>query len=448
MRKHVVKLFAIILLLILFVGVFSACNSLDTQFEFEMSEDGYTITKYIGNGGVVKIPEKYKGVLVTEIGERAFSGSAITEITVPINIKKVGFAAFENCNSLHTITTATLAGFGNLSLEYEYDTFKWWFGYLKKQKMELPQPTTINITSGGTLYRDVFLDMKNLKEVNFIDSNSNQIPANAFHGTGLEKITFAKKIQYVGYYAFQGAALKEVDFLGEVVEIGDYAFSGCDMKELVLPNTLKKLGKGAFFACSELESIVFEGTIDEIKERTFEYCGVIEKLVIPDGVKVFEDYAFYRTTIKELILPQTLKSIGKYAIEVDGELVIPASVETLNEESIHAQKVTFASGSKLKDIPFMAIIFNSKERNCELTIPSSVETMFCCQGGIVAYNGEESPADRDLVLEKVYFENANGWYLKTYDEVIPVSEDILSDAKKAADFMNENKYYYILTRNP
>jgi len=60
-----------------------------------------TITKYIGNAGIVRIPEKINGLPVTEIGDGAFANSrTLREVYVPNGVNKIGNGAFSNCPNL------------------------------------------------------------------------------------------------------------------------------------------------------------------------------------------------------------------------------------------------------------------------------------------------------------------------------------------------------------
>ena len=99
-------------------------------------------------------------------------------------------------------------------------------------------------------------------------------------------------LESIGKYAFSDSyALEEVKFGSGLKTIGDYAFlNNSLLKKAVLNEGLTELGKGAFENCYLLSEVNIPTTLTEIKESTFDY-----------------------TTIKSLVLPQNIKSVGKYA---------------------------------------------------------------------------------------------------------------------------------------
>ena len=60
----------------------------------------YSIIGYEGNETDLVLPETYKGMPVTEVGDRAFKGSNITSITIPNSITAIGTEAFADCADL------------------------------------------------------------------------------------------------------------------------------------------------------------------------------------------------------------------------------------------------------------------------------------------------------------------------------------------------------------
>lgn len=89
-------------------GVCTLCgNEADYVFVINDSLDGYIIagTGPAFRGGDVKLPSKHNGLPVDEIGDRAFlsTKNAITSLTVPKSIKKIGYKAFSEQKSLTSV---------------------------------------------------------------------------------------------------------------------------------------------------------------------------------------------------------------------------------------------------------------------------------------------------------------------------------------------------------
>ena len=65
------------------------------DYLYETNNGTITITKYIGPGGTVNIPDRIHGLLVTSIGECAFDGCTnLTYPTIPNGITTIGGWAF------------------------------------------------------------------------------------------------------------------------------------------------------------------------------------------------------------------------------------------------------------------------------------------------------------------------------------------------------------------
>ncbi len=75
------------------------------EYTYTEDESGNTaISSYNGEEPVVSIPSELDGTTVTEIGENAFAGTAVTEVEVPATVTKICTCAFANCTELTSIT--------------------------------------------------------------------------------------------------------------------------------------------------------------------------------------------------------------------------------------------------------------------------------------------------------------------------------------------------------
>lgn len=72
------------------------------DYTYRKLEDGsLEITKYDGNDTELVIPEKLDGIIVTKIGEHAFSNCKIlTGVIIPESVVSIGAGAFSGCNNL------------------------------------------------------------------------------------------------------------------------------------------------------------------------------------------------------------------------------------------------------------------------------------------------------------------------------------------------------------
>ena len=106
----------VFLLLLLALPIAVKAQSTDTTSGFTYTTDGkaITITRYIGSGTVVAIPEKINGLPVTAIGDRVFFFSRLTHIEIPNNVTSIGQQAFCTSTKLTSLTIpASITNIGN-----------------------------------------------------------------------------------------------------------------------------------------------------------------------------------------------------------------------------------------------------------------------------------------------------------------------------------------------
>ena len=111
-----------------------------------------------------------------------------------------------------------------------------------------------------------------------------------------------------------------------VVSIGDCAFSGCiGLANVTIPDSVTNIGDGVFSDCDGLESILVSMRNANYKsvnglllsdDGKILICGVNGDVVVPDGVVIIGDYAFYGFTgLTSITIPNSVRSIGNGAFE-------------------------------------------------------------------------------------------------------------------------------------
>lgn len=135
------------------------------------------------------IPDTYKGLPVTEIGEKAFAFEYdIVSIYVPDSVKIIGNEAFDDCRNLESLRLSN-----NLEV--------------------IPYRMT-----------------RNTKITSIIIPNSvKRIEANSFCTMPIKEITIPDSVEYIGYKAFDLCwKLENVTIGKNIQEIQPYAFSTCE----------------------------------------------------------------------------------------------------------------------------------------------------------------------------------------------------------------------------
>ena len=87
--------------------------------------------------------------------------------------------------------------------------------------------------------------------------------------------------------AFDSTGIKEITIPASVKLIGKWAFYGTAIEEITIPASVKKIGESAFEECTSLESISFEGTMEQWNAISFGNCVFVavpcEIIVCSDG---------------------------------------------------------------------------------------------------------------------------------------------------------------------
>ena len=190
----------------------------------------------------------------------------------------------------------------------------------------------------------------------------------------LRDVKLPSTLTMIGAGAFQGCGmLKYVELPDSLTNINPYAFYGCNsITDLEIPVNVRRIGSGAFGNCIALENVYFNadlvkktsekgeifkdsglikgikvvigkdvreipsymfgaeskywgakefinvisvefeegGKCTVIREGAFQYCNKLTAINIPSTVTEIQDFAFFRCSIKDVKLPETVKRVG------------------------------------------------------------------------------------------------------------------------------------------
>lgn len=114
--------------------------------------------------------------------------------------------------------------------------------------------------------------------------------------------------------------LDKLDIPDNINKIVGSAFAASSIKEVSLPRYLKheNLGAYIFDRCIQLSKVTFkDNSLTAIPVGMFANCSSLKNIDLPNKLQFIGTSAFMDTDIKEIILPETLVSIGAYAFNPD-----------------------------------------------------------------------------------------------------------------------------------
>lgn len=280
--------------------------------------------------------------------------SSLKSLEIPAIVESVGTGAFDNSDSLQTITMkpmtppvcdGNIGGNSQKRLNvpdgsfHAYRIASQWSGCAIVP--ETPVELTVNVVDAGELGRIVLDEAGYLQEVNkltvtgelnnddwasiknmtnliSIDMSgvlNTSVPDYQFDGKwALEEAVISNKCTYIGREAFSETGLKEVIIPEGVETVGDEAFSRCKkVTSVEMPNSVIAVGSYAFYGCNALKNVKLSESMSEISSNMLTYTA-IEEIDIPASVTIINRYAFNGcASLTSLVCPSSLKVIEEYA---------------------------------------------------------------------------------------------------------------------------------------
>ena len=323
------------------------------NWSYELNDDGTAIlTSYHGRDAIPEIPSEIDGYTVTALGKELFANNTrIKEAAIPTSVTTLGAGIFSGCSELTTVT---------LHDEIKTIPETAFNGCANLKSIRLPE----GLTSIG---RNAFGGCTSLNAINFPESLTS-ISSEAFSNcSALSEITFSKNLRSLGTHAFRGTPwLNQQE--GQFVIIGNgilVKYNGNE--ELVeVPAGVTQITDAFENNIFPLEIILPE-SLTSIGPNAFSGCRSLEVIDIPEKVRSIGESAFRGCShLPKIDLPASLTSIGTGAFQSCSaldQIIIPEGVKSL-------PSLAFANCDKLRT----------------LSIPESVERI---SQDIILYSGVE-----------------------------------------------------------
>ncbi len=383
-------------------------------FEYSLDGEGNaTITSYKGNATVVNIPETIDGHKVVAIAKKVFSSKKfIRSVDISDSVTNIGDEAFVNCYNLSEVKLSeSLARLGERVFSNSSIT-------------EVTLPKTLEDCESGytnldyTGYDGPFSDCENLKTVIFEEGTTKIAPrvlagcksvttvsipetvtsigSKAFGMCeNISKIKMPDTVTSIGFAAFYGcSSLTDINISKSLTWLGERVFSNSGITEATLPKTLEECESGyenldytgydgPFSDCANLKTVIFEEGTTKIAPRVLAGCKSVTTVSIPESVTSIGSKAFGMCeNISKIKMPDTVTSIGFaafYGCSSLTDINISKSLTWLGERVFSNSGIT------------------------EATLPKTLEE---CESGYenLDYTGYDGPFSDCANLKTVIFE--------------------------------------------
>ncbi len=368
------------------------------------------ILDYDTKGGLdVVIPKKIKGVKVLRIGNYSFMDKGLESVIIPEEVKEVGAYAFMNNNlkEIHIPESVKSIGF---------------------RAFESNKITRVNLLNNKLTLEGFVFNINNIQEVIYndkIESMSvnffgNKLTVQNIKNYPSDKADDFMYIFYLDYndeiiktdeYIFNKTKREIQAYLGNetdvripiiidntVVErIGPYSFNGKNIEKVTLPNTVKLIDYFAF-SNNNIENLVLPSNTETIRAEAF-LNNNIKSVVIPSNVKEVYSEAFAKNNIEKLIIEANDIDFKYDSRNIfTNNNLIPENIHIANEEAFKyywGEMFGYSYGSDVVisndfifDKGYRSILKYIGEDKKELVVPSQIEDVEVKRIGESAFEGK------------------------------------------------------------
>ena len=267
---------------------------------FGIIDSTCTMHKYIGDKTELVLPKDYKGHNY-QIASSAFKDcSALTSVTIPDGVMRIGDDAFSGCSALASISipgSVTYIGENAFrdcnSLPVE-DNIRYADSYLIGIADKNLSSYTIK---EGTRFigTSAFSNCSSLNSIT-IPNSITQISSSAFIGcTGLGSVNInsleawcnidfgnieANPVAYAKQLFLDWDLVTDLTIPDGITEIHKHAFNSCEsLVSVTIPNSVTSIGSDAFANCKALELITIGNNVKDISGRAFVNCTNLKTVI-------------------------------------------------------------------------------------------------------------------------------------------------------------------------
>lgn len=262
------------------------------------------ITGYNGENPEVIIPSSINKLPVVGIEDVAFENNTIiTSLKIPSSVLTIGAAILKGCTNIQSVKIDNAYAFRSYNNSDSKDVNLFGKEFISSKLDNL-------IVNSN---KDVTLHFRNIQSVKSIEILGNiTLDYNAFENcNNLTNITLSSDIKQINNWAFGNcSSLKNVYYNGSMEDWCKITFIDNLSNPMYYAEHLYFLDSNNEY--QELTEIIITNTITEIGDNQFYGFNNINYIIIPEGVTSIGEYAFEGINTDKIVLPKSLKSIGRY----------------------------------------------------------------------------------------------------------------------------------------
>ena len=312
---------------------FHHCEKLDTVTIPEgVTSVADGMFRYCYNLHTVTLPDS-----VTAIEERAFTGTALTQIHIPAKVTRIETDAFSECFALSAITSdsESYPAIDNVLYEKSANGDCALICYPSRRAdpaFKIPN----GVARIETHAFDCCLYLASVKMPDSVVS----IGTGAFMNCpALQDIEFSCRITELPESVFENCiGLESIDIPEGITQILDDAFAGCEQLErIAIPSSVTKISESAFSNCTALNNIEYSGSRSQWN-AIFTDSSLQDLPVAPGSIDV---------TVTSGIRTVTAKIDGSSVPINDGKFIVTIgkTVELTVGDPQYRDRYTWAGGS-------------------------------------------------------------------------------------------------------
>ena len=275
---------------------------------YRTKDNGYiAYDNYLSKNIDLSFPETVNGLPVIGTEEYSFAGCKyINSVTFSSKCKIVNSNSFERCYNLKNVKLSDCVE--NIRDRAFKDT--------QIKSIYLPK----NIKGITALHC-----MNNLETITVSSDNPNYVVMN--------NVLFSKDKKTLSAYP-EGRTDKIYNIPDGVETIGKYAFRYSSIGKVNFPSSVKNIAYDAFYDSVKLSEVNLNQGIVNIDEYAFYKCVGLSYINLPSSIENIGIYCFDKTSIRNIIIPEKVKSISRTIVddcyELDTVVFKNSNIEIIN----------------------------------------------------------------------------------------------------------------------